>query len=189
MKSNRQWMQETSRSLERGLLLVAGRTGVDKASGVLSQGGPPEAELDDILGSLDSRVAGELGAVGPLQNLRPEVRWHEQAIGRTRAGKRLVLDCGSNSPPNFQVSVTTRRESGSPLPPPGTAGTGRRCLTLQDPGRYERVKSNRVRKSDQRACRESIRRTGYIQDSYDQSIPETVATSAHTSVATPPRLA
>ena len=39
---------------------------------------------------------GELKAVGPLQNLGPEVRWHEQTIGG-QAGAGLVLDGGLNS--------------------------------------------------------------------------------------------
>ena len=68
-------MQKTSRSLERGFLLVAGGTGIDKAPSVLSQSGPPEAMLHDLLSPLDPRVASEFGAVSPLEDLGAEVRY------------------------------------------------------------------------------------------------------------------
>ena len=90
-------MQKTSRSLERGFVLVAGGAGVDEAPSIPRQSGPPEATLYNLLSPLDPRVAGEFGAMSPLENLGPEVRWNIQAFWRTGTGSGLVLD-GSSDP-------------------------------------------------------------------------------------------
>lgn len=74
-------MQKTSRSLEHRFKLVAGWASVDEAPSILSQSGPPEATLHDLLSPLDPRVTGEFGAVSPLEDLGSEVWWNIQAFG------------------------------------------------------------------------------------------------------------
>ena len=109
-------------------------------------------------------LAGELGAVGPLQNLRPEVRWHEQTIGRTQAQTGLVLD-------GFNFLIHLPGECGDQT---GGWKDGIRSdrvpfLLWEVPGQGVRLdvvflmlyQVNQVRKSDQRACRE-FRRANWI---------------------------
>ena len=62
-------------------MLVACGAGVDKALSILSQSGPPEAMLHNLLSLLDPRVTGEFGVVSPLEDLRSEVWWNVQALG------------------------------------------------------------------------------------------------------------
>ncbi|KAM6947966.1 copine-1-like [Lycodopsis pacificus] len=67
-------LQETSRSLVGWLVLVADRTGVDELPGVFLQSSPPEPLL------LDPGGASEPGAVGPLEDIRPQGLRDEQVV-------------------------------------------------------------------------------------------------------------
>jgi len=83
-------LKKTSRGLMRKLVPIAGGAGIHKLPGVLLQGVPPEPLQNDIAGPLDPRMAGQLGGLGPQNNVR-----NEQAIRRAGAGAGLVLSGGS----------------------------------------------------------------------------------------------
>ena len=51
---------------------VADWVGIDKLLCVFFKAGPPEPLEEDGTGSLDPRVAGELGGMGPLQHIGPQ---------------------------------------------------------------------------------------------------------------------
>ena len=67
-------------------------TCIDKTS-VLLQGGPPEPSLQDLFGALNTWVTGELGVVGPLQDVRPQALRNKQAAMGTGTGTWLILQC------------------------------------------------------------------------------------------------
>ena len=66
---NRKRLQKSCRGLAGGLVLTADWAGFDKVLGVLFQVGPPEALEEGVLCPSSTRVAGELGGVGPMQHL------------------------------------------------------------------------------------------------------------------------
>ncbi len=76
------------------LVLVADGASLDKVTGVLLQGGPPEALEEDVSGPLGTWMAGEFGGVGPTQNLRPQGFRDAQAVGWACAGYRLTFGGG-----------------------------------------------------------------------------------------------
>ncbi len=56
---HRQGLQKAGWGLMGRLVLVTGRAGVDVASGILVQRGPPKPPLDEIFSPLDAGVTGE----------------------------------------------------------------------------------------------------------------------------------
>ena len=90
---HRQRFQVTSRGLAGSLMLAADRAGVDKTCSVFLQGGPPEPSLQDLFGVLNTWLTGELGAVGPLKDVRPQALRNKQVVMGTGTGPWLILQC------------------------------------------------------------------------------------------------
>lgn len=66
---NRKELKEASWGLMQGLVLIADVTGTNKLFCVLLHGGPSEPLLQDVSGSLDAWMAGQLGGVSPLEDI------------------------------------------------------------------------------------------------------------------------
>lgn len=78
-------------------MLATDRASINKLPCVLVQGCPPEPPVLKLLGTLDPRMAGEVCAMGPLENLRVQSNGDKEPVGGTGTGPRLVLQGSLNS--------------------------------------------------------------------------------------------
>ena len=112
---NRKRLQKSCWGPAGGLVLITDWAGFDEVLGVLFQAGPPEALEEGVLCPSSTRVAGELGGVGPLQHLLPQGWRDEQAVWRAGAGTRLSLSRCSHpllDVPGHRGDKTGPREDG-----------------------------------------------------------------------------
>ena len=86
-----QRLEETGRSLVRGLVLGTNLAGFNEVPSVLLQSGPPEPLPKNLLSAKGSRVTGQIRGVGPLQNFRPKGVRNEETVRRTRTRTSLIL--------------------------------------------------------------------------------------------------
>ncbi len=160
------------------LPVAQNRTSQNKTVNVVSHQWPPESLLDHKSGAIDSWMTSNVGTMPPLNDVgtvTPPAQIIDSVGHRRRRyhPSRAVLTLDSTS----HVRVETTNVSGKKTLGSRRAFEGSKIrdkesgLTFLEPGRYEREKSNRPKKSAHRGLPgvKFFWQIWYTPDSYDRS--------------------